>query len=221
MNVTTSNRPPEKSCCRPKSTKSISVTSSCACCRQPSPTDAYCSTSEYIPWPAFLSFPCLTSSSQTARGYWFGGMMATIPQVEPLLMGPTPIRDSASRRVSLSRFLNALSASFSSWGDGPAAEGVADSGIDMVCIRYQNHSVSDSTPLSARKQVVARQIKSARRIKTDGPLQGKVRANALRLEGPCSQGSGRQSDRRRFEPQILWQGRPASTIGSFLIRLFS
>jgi len=29
----------------------------------------YGSTSEYIPWPAFLSLPCFTSSSEMARGY--------------------------------------------------------------------------------------------------------------------------------------------------------
>jgi hypothetical protein len=36
----------------------------------------------------------------------------------PLLMGPTPIRDSWSNRVSLSRFLNALRAWASTSGVG-------------------------------------------------------------------------------------------------------
>src|SRR5579863_1538022 len=89
------------------------------------------STSEYIPCPAFLSLPSLTSSSQTDRGYWFGGIMATIPQFAPLLIGPTPIFDSASSRVNLSRFLNALSASLSS-GDKAVPDGGVDSRFEMA-----------------------------------------------------------------------------------------
>ena len=42
-----------------------------------------------------------------------GGMMATIPEPRPLLKGPPPSDDSASRRVSLRRFLKAFRACFS------------------------------------------------------------------------------------------------------------
>jgi hypothetical protein len=44
--------------------------------------------------------------------------------------------------------------------------------------------------LGLNAAVGAKASRFARDTKTDGPLQGKVRANALRLEGPCSQGSG-------------------------------
>src|SRR5207245_4813052 len=76
--------------------------------------DIHSSNSSKVPPPAFLSFPCLTSSSQMAGGNWLGGMMAVIPELRPLLNGPPPILDSASRRVSFKRFLNALRAAFKS-----------------------------------------------------------------------------------------------------------
>ena len=53
----------------------------------------YANGSSYSPWLARLSLPCRANSSQTASGYWSGGVMATIPDGRPLLIGPTPIRD--------------------------------------------------------------------------------------------------------------------------------
>ncbi|MBI4580938.1 MAG: hypothetical protein HY718_14620 [Planctomycetes bacterium] len=83
----------------------------------------HCRANSYRPWPALRSLPWRTSSSQTARGYWFGGMMATMSDLPPLLIGPWPSRDSSSRRASLSRFLNALRALRSSSGSNACSAG--------------------------------------------------------------------------------------------------
>src|ERR1700733_12219479 len=75
-------------------------------------------TNSYIPCPAFLSFPCLTSSSQTAFPNWFGGTMATMAEDWPLVVGRLVIFESSSSWVSLRRFLKALKASFNSFWVG-------------------------------------------------------------------------------------------------------
>jgi hypothetical protein len=72
----------------------------------------------YIPLPMRLSLPCRASSSQTVCGNWSGGVMATIPDWRPELIGPTPIRDWSSSWVSFKRFLNALRAALSSCWPG-------------------------------------------------------------------------------------------------------
>src|SRR3981189_709952 len=78
-----------------------------------------------MPWPDLLSLPCRASSSHTACGNWFGGVMATISDFRPLVSGLAVICDSASRRVSFNRFLNALRACLSSSDVGePCAGGV-------------------------------------------------------------------------------------------------
>jgi hypothetical protein len=72
----------------------------------------------YRSLPDLLSLPCRANSSQTAGGNWSGGVMATIPDGRPLLIGPTPIRDWSSRQVSFNRFLKAFKAALSSCGLG-------------------------------------------------------------------------------------------------------
>src|SRR5258708_39465196 len=62
-------------------------------------------------------------------------MIATMPQFEPLLKGPTPTFDSASRRVNFKRFLNALRASFNSWAEAAPSGGIADSDVGIVFSR--------------------------------------------------------------------------------------
>src|SRR5579883_760370 len=103
------------------------------------------STSSYVPPPAFLSFPCLTNSSQTAGENWFGGMMATM-RARPWLNGPPPSFDSSSSCVSFKRFLNALSACFNSCGVGPPpAEGFSVEDIaSSILLARSSYSFSRS-----------------------------------------------------------------------------
>src|SRR5271157_749772 len=63
-----------------------------------------------MPCPSFLSFPSATSSSHTPAGWPGGGVM---PPIRDVLL-PWLRPDSSSRRISLSRFLNALYACFRS-----------------------------------------------------------------------------------------------------------
>ena len=62
-------------------------------------------------WPelALLSRPCSTNASHTARGYWLGGVIATIPDGRPPLIGPTPIlaqfRNCSRERLPIARRL--------------------------------------------------------------------------------------------------------------------
>src|SRR5438034_7647964 len=62
--------------------------------------------------------------------------MATISELRPLLSGPPLMLDSASRRVSLSRFLNALIAAFNSSevgvGDGVSGMAVLFTRCELV-----------------------------------------------------------------------------------------
>src|SRR5215207_5832033 len=76
-----------------------------------------------MPCPACLSLPWLTSSSQTSRGYWSGGVIPAIDDLSPELIGPRPIREKSSSCVSLSRFLNALNAALSVSAEGDALVG--------------------------------------------------------------------------------------------------
>jgi len=81
----------------------------------------YSSANSYSPWPTYLRRPRRTSSSQTALRYCCGGTMEMIPDRRPLLIAPWPRVDSASSRVSLSRFLKAFIALRSSSDDEPSA----------------------------------------------------------------------------------------------------
>src|SRR3712207_2249740 len=89
------------------------------------------SASSYMPWPAFLSLPCLTSSSQTACGNWLGGRIATMSNRLPPLIGPPAMPDSASSWVSFRRFLNALNAALS-WLASGSPDGGGVGGLDMT-----------------------------------------------------------------------------------------
>jgi len=105
-------------------------------------------TSEYNPPPSCFILPCFTNSRQTALENWFGGTMAKTPEFCPDEVGPYPIRDSSSRRVSLRRLRKAFIARRSSLLEGGSGVGVGvASALSMMC------SLSNSIPNQNRRPI--------------------------------------------------------------------
>ncbi len=93
-------------------------------------------TSSYKPCPLSRSLPSRHNWSQTSCGNWLGGLIAKTP-VGPPESAPRPRRESSSRAVSLSRFLNAFIALLSTSGVMPPpacpGEALAKSGPCCWC----------------------------------------------------------------------------------------
>ena len=104
------------------------------------------STNSYIPCPAFLSFPCLTSSSQTTAPNWLGGTMATMGEDPPLVVGRRVIFESSSSWVNLRRFLKALNASFKSFWVGGVGSVIDVSSRGRRRINQRDSEKTDYTP---------------------------------------------------------------------------
>src|SRR5579871_430434 len=80
-------------------------------------------------------------------------MMATMPEPRPLLRGPPPSDDSASRRVSLRRFLKAFKACFSVSlvisSDMTATPGVVSPRLTFAPLLYVPHPALRRSPKPA------------------------------------------------------------------------
>ena len=65
----------------------VSLSPFLPCSLSPTPLPYGCP-SEYVPLPARLSLPCRANSSQTVAGNWSGGVMATMLDSCPPVIGP-------------------------------------------------------------------------------------------------------------------------------------